>query len=441
MLKKYCKFFGLCALAIMPLCAELSDYEKSLVRTIPAYARLAEDEIASFESLDAHDYLEQVVCEETIPNALFQHHPALRGKLSYISLGDLPTEVHHCSSINLQFPDVDVYIKHDGTTGRLDNQGNRTFGGNKLRKLQYLLADAIAHGHDTVLTFGCVGSNHALQTAVCARNLNLHCICMLTPQPNAYVVQRNLLLQQVYGAQLIFAENSLLRAQATIDLCTSCKSENKILPYIIYTGGSVPRGAIGYVEAAFELKEQILAGLLPEPDHIYVTCGSCGTAAGLLLGCKAAGISTKFHLVLEEPADVDTVHTRLGTLIRDTNDLICSYDSTFPQCTIDENDYELLAEYGGEGYGEFTVAGVEAIRAMSHLENIRLDGVYSGKCGSALFADLNSGKLQNTTVLFWNTFCGADMHTITDQVDYRNLPQALHRWFEEPVQLLDTDPL
>jgi 1-aminocyclopropane-1-carboxylate deaminase/D-cysteine desulfhydrase-like pyridoxal-dependent ACC family enzyme len=440
MLSKFIKISCLCfGLTSINLLAELSEYEKLLVRSMPIYARLAPEIQASIERLPGYDHSEKVVLYETSLNPLFEAYPALRGQLSYVSLGDFPTPVVYCKAISAYFPTTNLYVKHDGVTGKIGPDGNRMFGGNKLRKLQYLLADALAHGHDTIMTFGCVGSNHALQTAICSKNLGLSCICMLMPQPNARVVQRNLLLQKSYGAELIFAENVMARAHAAIDVCHAYKAQHGMLPYIIRTGASVGRGAIGYVEAAFELREQIRAGLVPQPDHIYVTCGSAGTAAGLLLGCAAAGIKTMFHLVLDEPGNKEVVNRTLHQLIKDAQDLLRSYDPTFPCYQVSENDYEIIDGYCGEHYGQFTSEGVEAVRIMRAMEGLQLDGIYSGKCFSALLADLKTTKLHNATVLFWNTFCGEDMSAITATIDYRNLPEVLHRWFTEPVQPLDVD--
>jgi 1-aminocyclopropane-1-carboxylate deaminase/D-cysteine desulfhydrase-like pyridoxal-dependent ACC family enzyme len=177
--------------------------------------------------------------------------------LSYVALGDFPTPVYRCNNLCAQFPRVALFAKHDGLTGNLKADGTRNFGGNKLRKLQYLLADALAHGHSAVLTFGCVGSNHALQTAVCAHALGLKAICMLRPQPNSHVVRRNLLLQKLYESIVCLSPDRVIHGLMTAALSYDYKQRYGTFPYIIPVGGSCARGALGYVEAAFELKEQI----------------------------------------------------------------------------------------------------------------------------------------------------------------------------------------
>jgi D-cysteine desulfhydrase len=422
--------------------AKLSEYETAILQRISYAQSLPASAWEELNQLTSRDLSERVVSLGTSRNALFRHYPGLAGHLSHITLGDFPTPVHHCAGLEqaLGVPLNTIFMKHDGITGARDAAGKRGFGGNKMRKLQYLIADALAHGHRTVLTFGCVGSNHATQTAACAQLVGLNCICLLLPQPNAHVVQRNLLLQHVYGAEMLFAATPAERALLAAKSCYGYHTRWNSLPYVIPTGGSTPRGVIGYVEAAFELKEQIEAGLLPCPDHLYVTCGglsSGGTAAGLLLGFTAAQLPITIHAVLDEPGDVVRTREKLQRLIKETNELICSYDPIFPHCTIAPDSYEIIDWASGTDYGEFTVEGIAAIELMEHTEGIQLDGVYTGKCFGALIDNLRSGKLAGATVLFWNTFCAESMAHITEAADYHALPAEFHRWFEEPVQPLD----
>jgi D-cysteine desulfhydrase len=370
-------------------------------------------------------------------NILFYYYPSLKQNLSYIALSDLPTPVTFCTTLSEQFT-TRIFVKHDGMTGKVGPDGRRMLGGNKLRKLSYLLADAKAHGHDTILTFGCAGSNHAVQTAAYAKELGLHCICMLMPQHNAHIVRRNLLLQGAYGSELYFSPHRQARALDTLDICLAYKKQGKMMPYIIPTGGSVARGAIGYVEAAFELKEQIMAGLLPTPDHIYVTLGSAGTAAGLLLGCKAAGITSNIHLIINEPEEYKKeAWEKLHKLYTATNELLHKLDPSFAYYELKETDCTMVDGYTGTEYGLFTPEAVEAMGVMKVTESIELEGVYTGKCFTALLADLRAGTLADSNVLFWNTFCAEPMEHLTSVVDYRDLPAVFHPYFTEGVQLLD----
>jgi D-cysteine desulfhydrase len=408
-------------------------YEQQSIQAMASYVPIAENVITNLmHAPELADYEETVITKSAHNNALFQAYPALQGRLSYVSLGDFPTPVISCDTLSAELGTAQLYLKHDGLTGPIDAQGYRTYGGNKLRKLQYLLADALAHKQDTVLTFGAAGSNHALQTAVCAQQVGLTAICMLRPQAPSWVVKRNLLMQKAYDAQLHYTEDDrTLHGMLTAALCYLVKEKTGRLPYVIPVGGSCPRGAVGYVEAAFELKKQIDAGNIPLPNRIYVTLGSGGTAAGLLLGLKAVGVPTKVHAVLEMPeAIAGTMEAKLKKLYDDTNQLLRAYDPSFPACTLTKADYEVVTDCGGEGYGIITPQAAEAIELLGRTEGVTLEGTYTGKCFSALVRDVRSGACDNQVVLFWNTFCGEDFSHITSRVDYKELPVILHRYFE-----------
>ena len=226
--------------------------------------------------------------------------------------------------------------------------------------------------------------------------------------------------------------------QNTRTVCYKQKHKTGQFPYIIPLGGSCPLGAVGYVEAAFELKEQIEKGEMPKPDVIYVTLGTGGTAAGLLLGLKAAQVDCKVCLVLIEPESMPgTLEFTTHTLFVKANALLQSHDQNFPTCTLTAEDYEIITKHTGKGYGMITNECRAAIDTLAQQEGIKLDGTYTGKAFASVLDDMTTGVCDGKTILFWNTFCGADYHEITDMVDYHDLPKAFHHYFENPVQELD----
>lgn len=417
--------------------AELSDYEWATIKRISCFDLVSSESCDALNQYPSHVYSDRLVSYGAESNVLFRAYPALKNSISYFKMGQFPAPVVDCFGMTALFPKVRLFVKHDGMSASHDALGHPAFGGNKMRKLQYLIADAMAHGHTSVLTFGYVGSNHATLTAACARDCGLACYCLHLPQINARVVRRNIALQDVYGAKMILAQGLSERAEAATACCLERLATDGTVPYVIPTGGSVPLGAVGYVEAAFELKEQIEAGEVPMPEHIYVACGSYGTAAGLIVGCKLARIGAKIHPVLVEPADPEAARKRLQGLIQETNELLHSHDAAVPLYPIDAYEYELITSAGGDAYGAFTPEGVAAIDLMRHATGIELDGVYSGKCCSAMLDDMRTGALDGAIVLFWNTFCAESMEHLLGNYDYRSLPQPYHRWFEEDVQPLD----
>jgi D-cysteine desulfhydrase len=368
---------------------------------------------------------------------LFSRFKGLERSLSYVELGDFPTPVTRCSKLSSSFKGAQVYLKNDGLTGKVVH-GKRTCAGNKLRKLEYLLADAIAHECTSVLTFGCAGSNHALQTAWYAKSLGLRSISMLLPQPNSKVVQRNLLLQAFAQADIYYAKDRSILSFLAPAVCYIYKQRFGSVPYPIPVGGSCPLGAVGYVQAAFELKDQIEQGFCPMPDRVYVALGSGGTAAGLLLGLQAAGISTKLYCVLDEPeTKPGSMKEKVTMLFAQTNELLHKYDSSFGIYQLQDEAFEICDSTSGEQYGLLTQEAKEAIAYMKEQEQILLEGTYTGKCFALLLRHLRAGDCAGKTVLYWDTFCGESFERECRSVDYTCLPKAVQCYFETPVQPLD----
>jgi len=367
---------------------------------------------------------------------LSNYFPGLATTVPHISFGAFPTPVVRLANLSKQFC-ADMYVKCDGESGTLLNDGRHLYGGNKVRKLEILFADALNHGAKTVVTFGCAGSNHATATAVYAHHLGLRCLCMLKPQANSHNVQKNLLLMRVHGASIHMCPDNVLRNLGTAYTCLRNKLDRGDMPYFIPTGGSKPLGAIGFVNAAFELKEQIAAGLMPEPDYLYVPCGSQGTTAGLMVGVRAAGLKTKIIPVAVEPEDWPNYKKHLAKFAEDTSALLHSYDATFPLMKMTPDEIELVQDCGGIDYGIYTPEAVTAMKCLQDAENIQLDGTYTGKAFAGFLAHAQQQKFAGKVVLFWNTYCADKYEDITSMVDYRLLPQVLHTYFESPVQELD----
>jgi 1-aminocyclopropane-1-carboxylate deaminase/D-cysteine desulfhydrase-like pyridoxal-dependent ACC family enzyme len=260
---------------------------------------------------------------------LFKHYPKLKEKIPYISLGEFPSPVQKLQRLGMELGVDRLYIKRDDLSGRL-------YGGNKPRKLEFILGDVIRSGVKEVITFGGAGSNHALATAIYARQSGIKSISMLMPQPNARYVRHNLLMSHCCGAELYRCGarlesvwNMPLVYLATIYQLLRCRLKSGSFPRLIPPGGSSPLGAIGFVNAAFELKEQIANGDMPEPEYIYVACGTMGTAAGLILGLRVANL--KCRVVSVRVTGQKFVNTkRMLELIDRTNSLIHSLDVSFP---------------------------------------------------------------------------------------------------------------
>jgi len=368
---------------------------------------------------------------------LFNKFPELFSQLPHQMLGSFPTPVKKLEKLEKLTGFNNIYIKQDSLSGAKSySEKIQYFGGNKVRKLEFLLADALKSEAETVVTVGAAGSNHALATAVCSLMLDLNCIIMLTPQKNASYVRRNLLMDLYYASEI---KAYASEAQRTVDIFNTSREyilDDKKSPYFIPVGGSNEIGAIGFVNAAFELKEQIEKGELPEPDLIYVTAGSCGTAAGLILGVKAAGLKSKVVAVRISETH-ESKAKAISTIISETNQYLNKLHSSFPIFEITESDYRIIDDFAGEKYAKITVEAAAAIKLLKLSENIQLDGTYTGKTFAAMLADIKKSELKDKKVLFWNTYCAGDFEDITKNMDYHDLPKLLQGYFNVPVQDLD----
>jgi 1-aminocyclopropane-1-carboxylate deaminase/D-cysteine desulfhydrase-like pyridoxal-dependent ACC family enzyme len=360
---------------------------------------------------------------------LFTRYPMLGERVPHLSFGKFPTPVEKIDGLCKALGVRNLYIKRDDMSAEL-------YGGNKIRKLEFILAQARERGAKEVMTYGAAGSNHALATAVWAHELGMRSISMLTPQKNARYVRRNLLLGQQFGARMRFFRGRWALRFGLFFQCVRYFLQYGSLPQCVPRGGSSPLGTVGFVNAAFELKEQIDAGEVPEPELIYVTLGSMGTAVGLVLGLKAAGLRTRVVPVRVVPEFVAN-EKRAVKLFRRTNALLASLDPSFPIHSLHSSELGIRHDFFGNGYAHFTEEGMEAVKLMESIAGIRLEGTYTAKTFAALISDAKSNRIGDRIVVFWNTCDAHDHSDRLGEADYRRLHRAFHRYFENDVQILD----
>lgn len=360
------------------------------------------------------------------PMALCRIYQDLNGKIPYLSLANLPTPINKCCVLEKSLDFESIYIKQDDLTAYAG-----LYGGNKVRKLEFLLADALNKGATEIMTMGSAGTNHGLATACYANKLGLPCVLMLKPQPNSSVVRQNLLLDHYYNARVELFADVQERKQALDNYL----KENK-KSYFISTGGSVPLGVLGFVNAAFELKAQIQAGVMPEPDFIYVPVGTGGTTAGLLLGIVLAQLKSIVIAVAVEPEEKENeLQEKIKTLFFDTNKLLALYSVEIPLVKFPNNKLIINKKFCSAGYGVWSEAENNAIALIKDNEGIALEGTYSAKAAAALIDDVKNNILKkNEVILWWNTYCGLDFSHLTNSINYKELNSNLHLYFENQEQ-------
>ncbi len=356
--------------------------------------------------------------------AIERAFPALRGRLPRAHLTQLPTRVQRLDRLAASLAADALWVKRDDESGTL-------YGGNKPRKLEFLLGDALARGKRSVITSGGIGTHHGLATAICARRVGLRTILLLLKQPVTEHVRRCLLLDHAAGAELHYAATVPSLAWRGLGVCAGELARGQ-LPYIIPTGGTSARGTIGYVNAALELREQIAAGALPDPDWIFVPMGSGGTVAGLVLGAKLARLRGRVVAVLVSDIFPPSA-AQLSRLATKTLDLLRRYDAHIPPVTVTRDDFRILRDYVGPGYGAPTEGGRRARDTLQQLEGIHLETTYTAKCLAAMLNAVRTAACRGT-VLFWNTYSSVDAAAHLGPLpDFRNLPEALHEFFIGPA--------
>jgi D-cysteine desulfhydrase len=353
--------------------------------------------------------------------ALERRFPGLIGRLPRVALTTLPTRVHRLERLGQEIGVVQLWVKRDDASGPL-------YGGNKPRKLEFLLGAARAEGKAVVLTFGGIGTHHGLATAICARSVGVRCILMLLRQPVTEHVRRCLLMDHAAGAELHYAPTVARLAGRTLQVC-GAELLHGTLPYIIPAGGTSPLGTLGYVNAALELCEQIAAGELPEPDRIFVPLGSGGTVAGLVLGAKLAGLRTRVAAVLV--TDILPPNAgRLARLATKSLGILRQASADVPPLAIHPEDFDIIEGYLGPSYGAPTDAARRARDVMHHLEGIELETTYTAKCLAGMMDAVRRGPGRDGCVLFWNTYSSIDgAAQIGPLPDFRRLPRAFHQFF------------
>lgn len=329
--------------------------------------------------------------------------PVLAKRLDRVGIADLPTPLAH-RELGLASGTHRVFVKRDDQTSGL-------YGGNKVRKLEFLLARALARGARRVATFGSVGSHHALATAIHARALGLDCTCFLAHQKRVPGIAGTLNMHLALGTEIVRYGGDI---DARDCLRRHLHGRNA---WVIPLGGSNWLGAVGYVVAALELDAQLAGSGLPPPTRIYVANGTMATAAGLALGLAAAGRDIDVHAV--RVADNRYANpARLSRLVARTAALLGRLDASFDPGLARRARIVWRDDFFAGGYAVSDAATEAAIGFAATHFGLALDGTYTGKACAALRADLESADGERD-VLYWHTLSSAVL-----PVDDRRPPEA-----------------
>jgi len=309
-----------------------------------------------------------------------------------LELGHLPTPLEPLPRLSAELGGPEIWIKRDDCTGLAT-------GGNKTRKLEFLLGHAEREGADTIITFGALQSNHARQTAAAAARRGHHCVVFLlrkvTYDEPAYQTSGNLLLDDLLGARVEIVDDEAALAERLESVRAELRDGGRNA-YLIPPGGSNAIGALGYVNCALELDAQCRAiGIAP--TAIVHASSSGGTQAGLVAGLAAVDSGLAVHGINVSEVDSARIETSVATLCR----AVCDSIEIEP---IESDRIRIDHDYLGPDYGIPTPGMREAVRLAATREGILVDPVYTGKAMAGLVGRIRAGVYRRTeTVVFLHT--------------------------------------
>ena len=309
-----------------------------------------------------------------------------------VLLGNLPTPLEHLPRLSQFIGGPEIYVKRDDCTGL-------AFGGNKVRKLEFLMGDALSRKATTIVTMGTVQSNHPPLTAAAACKLGLSCELVLENRVAIddieYHRSGNPFLNRLYGASTHIVSIGADAAAALKSVADEVRQRGEI-PYIIPRGGSTPVGALGYVQCASEILDQAEHEALSF-DYIVHATASAGTQSGLLVGLKAMGYDT--------PVIGIGVNASESVQTQRVFDLACeTADYLGKPGLVTRDDVIANCDYVGAGYGLVSRDMNASLLQVARLEGLLLDPVYSGKCMAGLIDLTRKGLFASArNILFIHT--------------------------------------
>jgi 1-aminocyclopropane-1-carboxylate deaminase/D-cysteine desulfhydrase-like pyridoxal-dependent ACC family enzyme len=343
-----------------------------------------------------------------VPIALFDAYPQLTDRIPWLSIGEYPTPVQPLEV------GEEVFIKRDDLSAQ-------PYGGNKVRKLEFLLASARARGARRLITVGAAGSHHALATAIYGKQHGFQVTLVLFPQPLTNHVRETLLNDVAHGAELRWTRRMEMVPTALFATSLRYRGEGAA---VIPAGGSDATGTLGYVNASFELMQQVQAGNLPLPASIIVAAGTLGTVAGLALGFALQNVPMKI-IAVRITSRIVTNERVLMRLIRGADDILRRAGLSGDRADAAFKSVELRHEFIGRGYGISTPEADAAAETLAKL-GIHLDTTYTAKAAAALLAQTETAP---KPTLFWHTLSAAEP-PLPPHIGIDNLPTQFRAYVQ-----------
>ncbi|HUT56049.1 MAG TPA: pyridoxal-phosphate dependent enzyme [bacterium] len=357
---------------------------------------------------------------------LVRKFPGLSGKLPWLPLGKFPTPVQRMDQLAARIGASALFVKRDDLSGE-------EYGGNKVRKLEFTLADAFKRKRNPVITLGAVGSNHVLATTIYAKKIGIETVGVFVPQPVQQYLRDNILANCCQGCQIEYVEGDLKAPLRIASIYLRDWIAKRRRPYLLWAGGSSTLGVMGYVEAGLEIAAQVREGMMPEPAFAFVPVGSAGTFSGLALGLKLAGLKTRAvgvrvyaRALANEKIAAFMLNRALAYLRR--------LDPAIPNVKTRARELTMLHDYFGAAYAQFTKKGMEAIALASELEGLTLDGAYSGKAMAGFIEFMADPSRKNLPALFIATYNSIPLDPLIASCPGPSiLPEPVRQYFHKDI--------
>lgn len=323
---------------------------------------------------------------------LFDALPRLAGAVPWRPLAHLPTPVERCTAIASWLGRDDVWMKRDDLASPL-------YGGNKVRRYEFILADAEQRGAKRLVTAGGLASTQAMATALFGRALGFHVRIVLFDQPITRFAKRALLVDADAGAELVWGGNYVTTVVRTIEALARDRADGN---YLILPGAANALANLGYIDAMLELAAQVERGEMPRPDAIVLPTGSSGTLAALALAASWLGWETEI-IGVRITLRIATNFVSIGSIVRATDRFLHARDPQRWPRQSGKVRWSLDHRAIGGGYGHATPEAIDGIDRVSALTGAEGEVTYSGKALAALREIAQEPKWRGKTLLLWNT--------------------------------------
>lgn len=351
---------------------------------------------------------------------LFEEFPTLARSVPWRPLAHVPTAVERCSAIVEYLGRDDVWMKRDDLVSPL-------YGGNKVRRYEFVLADVEARGARRIVTTGGLASTQVTATALFARALGMEVRAVLFDQPVTSFARRAVLADVSAGAELIYGGNYVTTAYRTLRALRREPGNYLILP-----GAAEALSNLGYVDAMLELAAQVRAGEMPRPDAIVVPTGTSGTLAALAIGAAYLGWPTEI-VGVRITARIACNRLTISAIAHNTLRFLAAREPRFRNIELRSLRYSLHHDAIGKGYGHPTPEAIEALDWVQKLTGATGEVTYSGKALVGLRQIARQERWRGKTLLLWNTLSTPRPPVSEDAIE--RVPASLRWMFEGPVPI------